>query len=1129
MKGVKKILQTSHLVRSLPFFEDIEKILTVEAISQYERDADFHFLMNVLHKVTICLHLYDFTLSEALTKPTRKQNQDLNKIVELMSSLQSIKHFLIDTHHEKVKKQKNVVILLEIQKRLNLNFKQMLFLEYIYLGFMYEENFRTFMKLAKPTNKNWTGKTKRKQKGQLLWKFFMKETTKRTKKYVYSKVNLPIKSNDHNNFLQTPLLLASFVGMNINEMENFLNRLAEKTETKIVNYSFNNMICDMEEEIMIAISGSKLSNEQLMNINRTVVYDILNEVDPDTTEKTKKDDKEHLTELKIFDTDLDLYDFISSEIKEEKNEIIKPNGKELEIEKINEKEKDEEKEKEKEQETEKEDQDNKDKDKDNEIKPYENDFEYLKDYFLWIESVVKNTRNKIVQKQMNRFSHQSDHDKYVRISENEERMRGEKIKKRLKLTKQLAKQIEEQLKLKKNTNGNHRKGWIPRIERLKNKMNLSKFEINLIIFLVGAQIYDNLLHYNVYVFEDNLKMNGIALDKKIKIWKERDNKIKRGLVKRAVSVSSILDCFCSNFKEKIETRKYFYKSAPLIRDGIIKFWGVNSNSDLQNCYVSIETRILDFVVGLDFQNEEVLQGSHIYHSTENIDRVILPEKQKSLIINSTMNFENFKKVRKKLNYDEIIGQNSGVVLLFYGPSGTGKTMMANALAAKLKKKIMLVDYTKLGIFSAEETLNFIFKEAKIQQTILFFDECESLFKRKNSDHLLNLLLTEIERFDQICIFATNRPFDLDEAMHRRVNLSIKFERPDCFIREKIWKTHLPESLKLDKDVDLKYLANRYELTGGLIKNAVLTALSLLVGNNTEISDLVMKQKYLEKGAQLQLKGRLKMTQFSRRVVPKSGFDQLFLEKKTINDLKEIVDSEKARKILINWGFDQKLGYGNGVSILLLGDSGTGKTSVSKAIGFECGKNIKLVNVAELLSKYIGETTKNIESLFEEAEKKEYILVFEEAEGLFGKRNAKNNGSSGNRYQNIDLGLLLYHIEHYSSIVILISSYPEKIDNAFFRRFKYQIELKKPTFEIRKQMWMEWIPKKFPKKGVFDWDYLAAEYPISGGEIRNAINHSLEKVALKKVDQFLTMKDLISSVKREMLKLKDKYLVYYKHF
>jgi hypothetical protein len=243
---------------------------------------------------------------------------------------------------------------------------------------------------------------------------------------------------------------------------------------------------------------------------------------------------------------------------------------------------------------------------------------------------------------------------------------------------------------------------------------------------------------------------------------------------------------------------------------------------------------------------------------------------------------------------------------------------------KLNRKILLINFPTLGENTAGNIIKLIFREAKIHNAIIFFDECESLFKSRESGiHNVNMILTELERHEGLSILATNRPSDLDEAMHRRITLAIEFRKPDHILREKIWHSIIPSKLKLAEDVNITELAIKFELTGGFIKNACLSALSFAVARDS--TNPIITQDDFLKAASHQLRGRLSMVDFDRRIVPTRGLDVVILSSELKESLQNIVDFGKAQSILFGqWGFDKQHGGSKGIGALFHGLPGTGE-------------------------------------------------------------------------------------------------------------------------------------------------------------------------------------------------------------
>jgi len=186
-----------------------------------------------------------------------------------------------------------------------------------------------------------------------------------------------------------------------------------------------------------------------------------------------------------------------------------------------------------------------------------------------------------------------------------------------------------------------------------------------------------------------------------------------------------------------------------------------------------------------------------------------------------------------LGIDKTIKKGKGVNFLFYGPPGTGKSMLAEAVAAHLDKKLLIVEAPKIFgryVGETDKAISRIFKVAKANNLVLCLDEADSLLYNRNyagQEHdirFVNVMLQEIERFEGVAIFTTNMDNLLDPAVERRLSLRVQFELPDEKMRAEIWKSHVPAEVKVAEDVDFLSLSKRFEFSGGYIKNAVLNAL-----------------------------------------------------------------------------------------------------------------------------------------------------------------------------------------------------------------------------------------------------------------------------------------------------------------
>ncbi|MEM2914281.1 MAG: ATP-binding protein [Candidatus Bathyarchaeia archaeon] len=210
-----------------------------------------------------------------------------------------------------------------------------------------------------------------------------------------------------------------------------------------------------------------------------------------------------------------------------------------------------------------------------------------------------------------------------------------------------------------------------------------------------------------------------------------------------------------------------------------------------------------------------------------LDDVILPDKAKEQVVFFLTTFKNGS--LNKLGIDKVVKKGKGLTFLFYGPPGTGKSMLAEAVASFLSKKLLIAETSKImscWLGETDKNISKMFECAKANDTVLLIDEADSLLYSRNyaqaahTVRFTNVMLTELEKFEGVAILTSNMDSLLDEAMERRIALKVKFEIPK-------------PQLKLAEDIDFNLLANRYEFSGGYIKNAVLSALRKVAYRNSD--------------------------------------------------------------------------------------------------------------------------------------------------------------------------------------------------------------------------------------------------------------------------------------------------------
>ena len=253
----------------------------------------------------------------------------------------------------------------------------------------------------------------------------------------------------------------------------------------------------------------------------------------------------------------------------------------------------------------------------------------------------------------------------------------------------------------------------------------------------------------------------------------------------------------------------------------------------------------------------------------------------------------------------------------------------------------------------------------------------------------------------------------------------------------------------------------------------------------------------------------------KRLAANKRLEDLWLPMEHHKKLTMICKMLKNReKVMEQWGFANKFSYGNGISILLYGAPGTGKTMAAQVIAAELGKALYRVDLSGVISKYIGETQKNIAKIFDQTKQLNGILLFDEADALFARRNEVSDAQD--KYSNAETAYLLQKIEESDGICILTTNLLQNFDEAFRRRITYMINFPMPDAALRKKIWENVFPKEAPVSEEVNFGLLAESFELSGAAIRNA---ALQSAWLSSVEEdCITMQGILGSVANEYRKL-----------
>lgn len=253
---------------------------------------------------------------------------------------------------------------------------------------------------------------------------------------------------------------------------------------------------------------------------------------------------------------------------------------------------------------------------------------------------------------------------------------------------------------------------------------------------------------------------------------------------------------------------------------------------------------------------------------------------------------------------------------------------------------------------------------------------------------------------------------------------------------------------------------------------------------------------------------------AQKLTTNYDWDDLILTNDIKEDVEEILSWIKNEEVLMNdWGLRQRIAPG--FRSLFCGPPGTGKTLTASLLGKSTGRPVYRVDISKVVSKYIGETEKNMASLFDRAENRDWILFFDEADSLFGKRG--DGSTASDRAGNQNVSYLLQRIELFKGVILLASNLRSNIDEAFSRRFQSIVNFKMPAYDERYLLWQDNFEQKpFSLAKNVDLARIARDYEVSGGEIINVLRTAC-LVAVNRDSSEIRLEDLIRAIKREQQK------------
>ena len=354
-------------------------------------------------------------------------------------------------------------------------------------------------------------------------------------------------------------------------------------------------------------------------------------------------------------------------------------------------------------------------------------------------------------------------------------------------------------------------------------------------------------------------------------------------------------------------------------------------------------------------------------------------------------------------------------------------------------------------------------------------------------------------------------FENTETFKYNTRSRYEFPFPDYQRRLYYWR-YFADSVGTEISGDVHSLAYDYKLGGDEIATIVKDSAGQGFGTAAAIEADDLREKCKDYSSR-------SIGQYVQMGRTNYDMDDIVLPDKPIEQLNNILNCVRnRRKVIEEWGFAEKRSYGLGISALFSGPPGTGKTMAAGIIA----NNLKLplfkIDLASVVSKYIGETEKNLKEVFNTAHKSNAVLFFDEADALFGKRTEVKDAHD--RYANIEVSFLLQQMEEYSGLAVLATNKEDDLDHAFKRRIQFVVKFPFPNKDIRKKIWEKAFPSGIPVSPDLDYGTIAAKYPLAGGNISNAVLLASYFAAEKSTG--VGEKEIIAAIKQQYDNLGEVY-------
>lgn len=607
------------------------------------------------------------------------------------------------------------------------------------------------------------------------------------------------------------------------------------------------------------------------------------------------------------------------------------------------------------------------------------------------------------------------------------------------------------------------------LAELRTRFGLSQFECRILLIALAPEL--DLRYQTLYAYTQN------------------------DVTRKFPTIDLALKLLCNTRGEQWSARVVFSTSGSLFRNSLLRLAeeGYERELPLLARSLKIPERVTGFLLGHDSADSETANAFARFQPKSRIEDLILPAATKD-----------------RLKAAAHLLENGGVVLLA-GRTGSGKRQAAEAICAELARTLVICDLTrphgeltKLGALLRRECL--------LSHAGLYLKLDDSCLDEPEKQRPWAELARSLEG-QPFPLFVASRHFR-DAIALPRCATSFRFdlEVPEIPVRRTLWQRELNGSSSAPQvESELSILASKFRYTPGQIRRVVSEARNMARLRGPDAGTVSPVDIY----AAARVHGSPGLQKLAHKSELLFAWEDLVLPDRVLHQLREVANSIRFRHTVHSeWRFDRKVGKNSGVSVMFTGLSGTGKTMSASVLAKDLGLDLYKVDLSNVVSKYIGETEKNLSRVFDEAEYSSAVLFFDEADALFGKRSEVKDAHD--RYSNIEVAFLLQRMELFSGLAILATNLSRNIDAAFARRMQHIVEFPFPDVAQRERIWRGMFPPEAPLGTDVDFPFLARQFELSGGNIRNVVTAAAFMAAEK--GRPISMEHLARATGREFQKM-----------